>query len=90
MKLIPNFAELLHEIKLPEAEKCFFIEKGNEKYIDNWIKNGELRCELRELIDWINVKFKLKKKKSKPRGKTNCQRSKEDISCRKMACHKNF
>ena len=62
MKLIPNFAELLHEVKLPAAEKCFFIEDGDEKYIAKWIKNGELTCELEKLFDWINIKYKLKKK----------------------------
>ncbi len=61
MKLIPNFAELLHEIKLPEAEKCFYIEDGDEKYIEKWINNGELICELKILFEWINVEYKLKK-----------------------------
>ena len=61
MKLIPNFAELLHEIKLPSAEKCFFLEDGDEYYIEKWIKNGELTCELEKLFDWINVEYKLKK-----------------------------
>ena len=60
MKLIPNFAELLHEIKLPAAEKCFFIEDGDEKYIEKWIKTGELICELEKLFDWMNVEYKLK------------------------------
>ncbi len=63
MKLIPNFAELLHEIKLPVAEKCFLVEDGDEKYIKKWIKNGQLTCELEKLFDWINVEYKLKKKK---------------------------
>jgi len=62
VKLIPNFAELLHEIKLPAAEKCFYIEDGDEKYITKWIKNGELTCTLEELFDWISLKYKLKKK----------------------------
>ena len=61
MKLIPNFAELLHEIKLPGPEKCFCIEDGDEKYIEKWIKNGEITCELEKLFDWINVEYKLKK-----------------------------
>jgi len=61
VKLIPNFAELLHEIKLPAAEKCFLIEDGDEKYIEKWIKNGEITCELEKLFDWITVKYKLKK-----------------------------
>ena len=61
MKLIPNFAKLLHEIKLPTAEKCFFIEDGDEKYIAKWIKNGEISCELEKLFDWINIEYKLKK-----------------------------
>tara|TARA_B100000579_G_C22157626_1_gene543753 strand:+ start:61 stop:459 length:399 start_codon:yes stop_codon:yes gene_type:complete len=61
VKLIPNFAELLHEIKLPEAEKCFYIEDGDEKYIEKWINNGELICELKILFEWINVEYKLKK-----------------------------
>ena len=61
MKLIPNFAELLHEIKLPPAEKCFVIENGDEKYIRKWIKDGELTCELEKLFDWIKVEYKLNK-----------------------------
>ena len=62
MKLISNFAELLHEIKLPSPEKCFVIEEGDKKFIDKWIKEGELICELEELFDWINLEYKLKKK----------------------------
>ena len=62
MKLIPNFAELLHEIKLPSAEKCFLIEDGDELYIKKWIKNGKIICELGDLFEWINIKYKLKKK----------------------------
>ena len=61
MKLIPNFAELLHEIKLPVAEKCFFIEDGDEKFIKKWIRDGEITCDLEKLFDWINVEYKLKK-----------------------------
>ena len=61
MKLIPNFAELLHEIKLPTPEKCFLIEDGDEKYIEEWIKNGEITCELEKLFEWINFEYKLKK-----------------------------
>tara|TARA_Y100001968_G_scaffold303557_1_gene317815 strand:- start:1391 stop:1498 length:108 start_codon:yes stop_codon:yes gene_type:complete len=33
VRLIPNFAKLLHEIKLPSPEECFIIEDGDEKYI---------------------------------------------------------
>ena len=62
MKLIPNFAELLHEIKLPSPEKCFLIELGDEKYINRWIKNGEIICELEMLFEWLNEEYKLKKK----------------------------
>ena len=62
MKLIPNFAELLHEIKLPSAEKCFCIEDGDEKYIKKWVKNGEISCELENLFEWINIKYKLRGK----------------------------
>jgi len=62
VKLIPNFAELLHEVKLPSPEKCFFIEHGDEKFIKEWIKDGELTCELEKLFEWINVEYKLKKK----------------------------
>ena len=61
MRLIPNFAELLHEIKLPTAEKCFFIENGDETYIKEWIKDGELICELETLFKWIDAKYKIKK-----------------------------
>ena len=62
MKLIPNFAELLHDIKLPSAEKCFSIEDGDEKYIGRWIKDGEITCDLEKLFEWINIKYKLKNK----------------------------
>ena len=62
VKLIPNFAELLHEVKLPSAEKCFLIEDGDKKYIERWIKDGELSCELDILFQWINTEYKLKKK----------------------------
>ena len=62
MKLIPNFAELLHEIKLPSPQKCFYIEDGDEKYIGKWIRNGEITCELEDLFEWINYEYKLKKK----------------------------
>ena len=62
MKLISNFSALLHEIKLPSAEKCFYIEDGDEQYINKWIKNGEISCELEKLFEWINDKYKLKKK----------------------------
>jgi len=61
VKLIPNFAELLHEIKLPSPEKCFLIEEGDEKYIGKWIENGELTCELENLFEWLNYEYKLKK-----------------------------
>tara|TARA_Y100001968_G_scaffold219651_1_gene202400 strand:- start:607 stop:1005 length:399 start_codon:yes stop_codon:yes gene_type:complete len=61
VKLIPNFAKLLHEIKLPSAEKCFLIEEGDEKYIQQWLKSGELTCELEKLFEWLNVEYKLKK-----------------------------
>tara|TARA_Y100001968_G_scaffold272747_1_gene265096 strand:- start:132 stop:530 length:399 start_codon:yes stop_codon:yes gene_type:complete len=62
VKLIPDFAKLLHEIKLPPPEKCFLIENGDEKYINQWIKDGEITCELDELFDWLNKEYKLKKK----------------------------
>ena len=61
MKLIPNFAELLHEIKLPSPEKCFLIEDGDEKYIEKWLHNGEITCELEKLFEWMNSEYKLKK-----------------------------
>ncbi len=66
MKLIPNFAELLHEIKLPVAEKCFFIENGDETYIKKWVRDGELICELETLFEWINDEYKLKKTNLNP------------------------
>jgi len=62
VKLIPNFAELLHDIKLPSPEKCFLIEDGDEKYIKKWIKNGQITCELENLFEWLNLEYKLKKK----------------------------
>ena len=61
MKLIPNFSELLHKIKLPKAEKCFILENGDEKYIKKWVKDGELTCELEKLFNWINLEYKLKR-----------------------------
>ena len=62
VKLIPNFAQLLHEIKLPSPEKCFLIEDGDEFYIKEWIKNGQISCELEKLFEGIIVKYKLKQK----------------------------
>ena len=61
MKLIHNFAELLHEIKLPAPEKCFVLEVDDEKYIGKWIMNGEISCDLEELFEWITKEYKLKK-----------------------------
>tara|TARA_B100000214_G_scaffold362040_1_gene326067 strand:+ start:110 stop:508 length:399 start_codon:yes stop_codon:yes gene_type:complete len=62
VRLISNFAELLHQVKLPAPEKCFVIEVGDEEYIGRWLANGEIICELEELFDWINIEYKLKKK----------------------------
>tara|TARA_B100001029_G_C14657948_1_gene232852 strand:- start:58 stop:429 length:372 start_codon:yes stop_codon:yes gene_type:complete len=53
---------LLHEVKLPSPEKCFLIEIGDKKYIEKWIVNGELSCELEKLFEWINSEYKLNKK----------------------------
>ena len=61
MKLIPNFAQLLHDVKLPSPEKCFLLEPGDEKYIECWVDNGKINCDLEQLFDWITVKYKLKK-----------------------------
>ncbi len=66
MKLINNFAELLHAVKLPSPEKCFIIEHGDEIYIDRWIKDGEISCELEKLFEWLNKEYKLKKKNLNP------------------------
>tara|TARA_Y100001968_G_C19227202_1_gene652655 strand:- start:15 stop:413 length:399 start_codon:yes stop_codon:yes gene_type:complete len=62
VKLIQNFAELLHEIKLPSAENCFEIEIGDNKFIGKWIKDGKITCDLEILFEWINDEYKLKKK----------------------------
>ena len=62
MKLIANFAELLHKVKLPRPEKCFLIELGDEEYIEKLIKNGKIACELEELFECINTEYKIKKK----------------------------
>ncbi len=62
MKLIPDFAKLLHEIKLPSPENCFLVEVGDEKYIKEWIKDGKITCDLEKLFEWINREYKLKKK----------------------------
>ena len=61
MKLIPNFAELLHDIELPSPEKCFLLEDGDEHYIAKWVKDGEIRCDLEKLFEWINSEYKLRK-----------------------------
>tara|TARA_B100000579_G_scaffold144846_1_gene117563 strand:+ start:191 stop:589 length:399 start_codon:yes stop_codon:yes gene_type:complete len=62
VRLIPNFAELLHEIKLPSPEKCFLLEPGDEEYIGKWITNGELSCKLDFLFEWLTQEYKLKKR----------------------------
>ena len=62
MKLIPNFAKLLNEVKLPKPEKCFVVEVGDEKYIEKWIEKGEISCELEKLFKWIIDEYKLKDK----------------------------
>tara|TARA_Y100001968_G_scaffold332437_1_gene390605 strand:+ start:1737 stop:2036 length:300 start_codon:yes stop_codon:yes gene_type:complete len=62
VKLITNFAELLHEIRLPSPEKCFIFEVGDEKYIARWIKDGEISCDLENLFESLNEEYKLKKK----------------------------
>ena len=62
VRLIPNFAELLHQEKLPSPEKCFLIELGDEKYIERWLEKGEITCNLEKLFEWINVEYKLKKR----------------------------
>ena len=69
MRLIPNFAQLLHEVKLPSAEKCFLIETGDEKYISRWLNNGEITCQLDELFEWLNEEYKLKKTNLTPEEK---------------------
>ena len=69
MRLIPNFAQLLHEVKLPSAEKCFLIETGDEKYISRWLNNGEIACQLDELFEWLNEEYKLKKTNLTPEEK---------------------
>lgn len=61
VKLIPNFAELLHQTKLPAAEKCFLLENGDEKFIKKWISEGKITCDLETLFEWVIVEYKLKK-----------------------------
>ena len=39
------------------AWKMFFIEKGDEKYIKKWIKNGEITYDLEILFEWITIKY---------------------------------
>ena len=46
MRLIPNFAKLLHEIKLASPERSFVVEVGDEQFIEKWIVNCELSFEL--------------------------------------------
>ena len=62
MKLIPNFAVLLHEIKLPTPEECFLLEADDDKYIKRWIENGKITSDLDILFEWITVEYKIKKK----------------------------
>ena len=69
MRLIPNFAQLLHEVKLPSTEKCFLRETGDEKYISRWLNNGEITCQLDELFEWLNEEYKLKKTNLTPEEK---------------------
>ena len=77
MRLIPNFAELLHEVKLPSPEKCFLIEIGDEKYINKWINNGEISCELEKLFEWLDKEYKLKRKDLNNQEKKLVQEVKE-------------
>ncbi len=38
-----------------------FIEDDDEKYIEKWIKDGQITFSLEKLFYWINVEYKLKK-----------------------------
>ena len=62
MKLIEDFSKLLHKTKLPSVEKCFVIESGDEEFISEWIKDGELNCEFEFLMTWLENKIDLKNK----------------------------
>ena len=69
MKLIPNFTELLHNVKLLSQKKCFFIEFGDEKYIERWIIYGGISCELEKLFEWSTKEYKLKHKQLNEKDK---------------------
>ena len=90
VKLIPNFAKLLHEVNLPSPEKCFLLELGDEKYIERWINNGEITCELEKLFEWINIEYKLKKKNLTPEENNIAQEIKKRFPVEKWRIIKIF
>tara|TARA_Y100000766_G_scaffold69397_1_gene58128 strand:- start:56 stop:439 length:384 start_codon:yes stop_codon:yes gene_type:complete len=57
MRLIENYVELFHNYSLPSPEKCFILEKGDELYINKWIKKGKINGKMREIFEWIEEKY---------------------------------
>ena len=62
MRLISNFAELLHKTALPSPEECFEIEDGDEEFISIWLNNKKITCDLGKLFQWLETEYKLKSK----------------------------
>ncbi len=46
---------------IPAPERCFLVDVGDEKYIERWIENREISCELEKLFEWVTKENKLKK-----------------------------
>ena len=44
----------------PLLENAFSADYGNEKYIETWIKDGEIPSELEEFFEWLDIEYKLK------------------------------
>ena len=61
MRLIENYVELFHNYSLPSAEKCFILEKGDEIYINKWIKKGKINGTMKEIFEWIEEKYLINK-----------------------------
>ena len=67
MKLIDNFVEKFHNYSLPNPEKCFVLEEGDELYINKWIKNGKMK----DIFEWIKKKYLFNKKQLEKTDKKN-------------------
>ena len=71
MKLIDNFVEKFHNYSLPSPEKCFFLEEGDELYINKFIKNGKINGKLKDIFEWIEKKYLSNKKQLEKTDKKN-------------------